>query len=319
MNVLIIYYSQTGNTQTIARCIRDGVREAGHSVYVVPLKQVNAAMLEEYDLIGLGSPIWCADPPPVRKFIESLPMQQGKHLFLFTTHGTMPDLYFPVVSRNVIEKGFQIVGMADWYGDCKIQVFRYPYFTTGHPDEIDKESAAAFGREVCRKSQAVRDGLEEPLKQVPPTNINPMQACAVINMLNGNTSPHCSLKQDRSKCLHEKGCSICQDNCPMGYIDLDQGKFGCHGDSCGDGHGCTYCEMLCPAGAIYAFEPTFEEEAKKDAARGFKMFQMILAEAEKAGRFRQLMPPEAFEEYVPFYQTTGHPRIRPLSCKEDNE
>jgi len=57
---------------------------------------------DQYDLIGLGSPVWCgAETPNVRRFVESLPPQQGRHIFVFNTHGVMPEQYFPAVVRRL--------------------------------------------------------------------------------------------------------------------------------------------------------------------------------------------------------------------------
>ena len=40
MKVLIVYYSQTGNTQKIARAVRDGLRKAGNETILKFLKKV---------------------------------------------------------------------------------------------------------------------------------------------------------------------------------------------------------------------------------------------------------------------------------------
>ena len=46
MNVLIIYYSQSGNTMLVARHIEKGLRRAGASVTVVKLKDATYEMME---------------------------------------------------------------------------------------------------------------------------------------------------------------------------------------------------------------------------------------------------------------------------------
>ena len=78
MKVLIIYYSQSGNTMLIARHIEKGLRRAGADVTVVKLKDATYEMMADYDLIGLGSPVWKADTPNMHHFIDRMPDQTTK-------------------------------------------------------------------------------------------------------------------------------------------------------------------------------------------------------------------------------------------------
>ena len=49
MKVLIIYYSQSGNTMLIARHIEKGLRKAGADVTVVKLKDASYEMMADYE------------------------------------------------------------------------------------------------------------------------------------------------------------------------------------------------------------------------------------------------------------------------------
>ena len=111
MKILIIYYSQSGNTRKIAKCIARGARSAGAEVDVVKLKDASYEMLDGYDLIGIGSPVWKADTPNLHGFIDKMPNQNGKLCFAFNTHGTLPHLYFPIVLPNLKNHGLLPIGM----------------------------------------------------------------------------------------------------------------------------------------------------------------------------------------------------------------
>ena len=119
MKALIVYYSQTGNTQKAARKIRDGLKAAGWEVYVSLLKNTKAEDLEDYDLVGIGSPVWYEMTPNMRLFVESLPDQKGKPAFCFCTHGTMPDLYFPLAVPQAYAEGLY----SSWMGQMVRQLF----------------------------------------------------------------------------------------------------------------------------------------------------------------------------------------------------
>lgn len=318
MKVLILYYSQTGNTQRIARAIRDGMRKAGDEVNLRFLKKAEPEELKDYDMIGFGSPIWYEMPPNVRRFVEEMPQLDGKLAFSFCTHGTMPDLYFPLAVPRLQRKGLKVVDWKNWYGNCSIQIFPEPYYTAGHPDEQDLSEALAWGEAVSGKAKRILAGEEELLPEAPMPNMMPMHANAAIDHLGGFHNIHGKLVRDPEKCLYPQ-CHICMDNCTMGYIDLaaEPQRYGSCGDACDDCHGCTYCEMLCPTGAIHPAVP-YEEAAPVGEDHGSGLFEMVLGKAREEGRFRPLISQEKVGKKTPFYSVhEKHPRIRQLSFTED--
>lgn len=318
MKVLILYYSQTGNTQKIARAIRDGMRETGDMVTLKFLKQTSFDELKDYDLIGFGSPVWYEMTPNLRKFVEEMPNLPGKLAFSFCTHGTMPDLYFPLAIPRLQKKGLKVIDWRAWYGNCSIQIFPEPYYTAGHPDGQDLDEAYAFGRSLSEKADRVHNGEEELIPDAPLPNMMPMHANAAIDHLGGFHNVHGRLVRDPEKCLYPK-CHICMDNCTMGYIDLGSApqRYGSCGDACDDCHGCTYCEMLCPVGAIHPVIP-YEEAAPVGKDHGSELFCTVLSKAEAEGKFRRLIPFEEVGTRTPYYSVhEKHPRTKQLSFRED--
>jgi len=82
MNVLVTYWSQTGNTRKIAEAI---FRSLVCDKTLKPFKEVET--LDEFDLIFIGYPIMQFGPPPVaRKFIT---LAEDKNVALFITHATV--------------------------------------------------------------------------------------------------------------------------------------------------------------------------------------------------------------------------------------
>ena len=316
MKILIVYYSQTGNTQKVARAIRDGMRDEGHEVDLRFIKNVEFSELEAYDMIGFGSPIWFEAPPVMRKFTEEMPGLAGKAGFAFCTHGTLPDLYFPLVVPRLQSKGLTMLGWKGWYGNCSVQVFPEPYYTAGHPDAVALEDAAAFGKELCAKAEKwfAGDSSVEPPTPMPCMSL--MHANVAIMHLGGLHNIHGALIRDPQKCLYPK-CTICMDNCPMDYIDLKSGRFGRDGDKCDDCHSCTYCELICPSGAIKPITP-YEELAPVGEYHGSELFIQTLSKAEEEGRFRRVIPFEEVGVRTPLYSVkTKHPRVKPLRFDED--
>ena len=293
MKVLIIYFSQSGNTRKIAHSIADGAREAADQVTVLSIKKVTYEMLDEYDLIGLGSPIWKADPPNIRRFYSNAPDQKGKHIFSFATHGTMPSFYFPVVLPNLKKAGFTVIGSARWYGNVVMPGMPEPYYTAGHPDEQDCAEAKAFGKEMVERSKRITAGETDLIPPMPENNVDQNQAVAIVNMLLEYGNPQGRIIRDPEKCIYPK-CTRCMDNCTMDYIDLASNpqKFGSEGHCCNDNHECAWCFMICPTGAI-RLDPDISEHIRPLIGARKPMFEKILNQAENDGLFRRLIP---FEE-----------------------
>ncbi len=290
MKVLIIYFSQSGNTRKIAHSIAEGSREAASQVDVRSIKKVTYDMLEEYDLIGLGSPIWKADPPNIRRFYRNAPDQKGKHIFSFATHGTMPSFYFPVVLPNLKKAGFTVIGSARWYGNVVMPGMPEPYYTAGHPDDQDCAEAKAFGKEMVLRSQRITAGETDLIPPMPKNDVNQNQAVAIVNMLLEYGNPQGRIIRDKEKCIYPK-CTRCMDNCTMDYIDLSckPQKFGSEGNCCDDNHECAWCFMVCPTGAI-RLEPDVYEHIKPFIGVRKPLFETILNKAEEDGEFRRLIP-----------------------------
>lgn len=316
MKVLIIYYSQSGNTQQIARAIRDGMREEGHTVDLKFLKKACFEDLEKYDMIGFGSPIWFEMPPNLRKFIEDSPKQDKKPAFSFCTHGTLPALYFPIVVPRLQRQGYTVLDWQDWYGDSAIQIFPEPYYTAGHPDGQDLAEAKEWGKAVCKKAEAYLAGDESIVPQAPMPDMLPIHASVAIEHLGSSHNIHGRLVRDPEKCLYPK-CHICMDNCTSDYIDLEEGLFGNCRNACDDSHGCTYCEMLCPVGAIHPVVP-YEVAAPVGQESDHGLFEMVLAQAEAKGKFRRHVPLSEVGTKTPYYSVHNtHPRMKPLRFEED--
>ncbi len=318
MRILIAYYSQSGNTQKIARQIRDGLRTAGAEVTCRFLNKVTYEELEAYDCLGLGSPIWYEMPPNVRKFVEEMPDQNGRLAFSFCTHCTMPNLYFPLVIPRLQRKGLRVVDWKNWYGDSAIQIFPEPYYTHGHPDATDLKEAYDWGGALFEKLRGILAGEPFDFPPAPEPDMLRMHANAAIEHLGGFHNVHGRFVRDPEKCLYPK-CHICMDNCTMGYIDLaaDPPKFGSCGNACDDPHGCTFCELLCPTGAIHPVVP-FEEAAPVGEEHSSELFETVLDKAEAEGKFRRLIPLSEVGTKTPFYSVYDkHPRRKALRYEED--
>jgi len=60
---LIIYFSQTGNTRRVAKCIQGGIIDLNGQCDITDLNDVDVKLLSDYDLVGIGCPVFYYKEP----------------------------------------------------------------------------------------------------------------------------------------------------------------------------------------------------------------------------------------------------------------
>jgi ferredoxin len=281
MKCIIIYFSQTGNTEKIALSIQSGIKKAAGHCDIQEIKNTNPRRLYEYDLIGLGSSVFGGQLGCLGVFLNDLRFVGGKHAFLFCTHGTTPESFYPAAYERMKRRGLTVIGIGDWYGDCNLLHMPQPYPTAGHPDMIDLQEADTFGQEMVERSRKITAGALDLIPPPPPPGPPPPP-------VKDNSTLHFSslLKYHKDKCLYPE-CRLCMENCPMYGIDLSVDP-PVLAKPC---LSCEFCARLCPTGALDMNEwlETMVTMGSKFLPNALKHF---MTEAGADGRFRRLIPLE---------------------------
>ncbi len=308
MKSIVIYHSWTGNTKRIAEAIHSGIKEIYDNCDIAALKEVDVEKLKDYELIGLGSFVQSfQEPAAVTDFIDAMPDLTGRHGFTFCTHGTLAGNFISRMVNGLRGKGLTVTGWDDWYGGGFIPLMPKPYYTDGHPDEIDLEEAAMFGREIARRSRKIADGESSLIPELPEKEEYDKRYGAPINLGGGSEmADMVKLKPvyNAEKCLYPK-CTKCMDNCPTKSIDLS-GTPKISYDTCGP---CMVwlCEQLCPTGAM---------EVKWDIADNmmdamtsiFEKLAEPMEEYKELRRFRSLITQEEGSG-TPLYKKKKRPKL----------
>jgi flavodoxin/NAD-dependent dihydropyrimidine dehydrogenase PreA subunit len=300
MKTVIVYYSQTGNTEQMAKAIQAGVKQAGSECDFIKMQDANPRKLYEYDLIGLGSMVLAFVPENVGNFIKEMRGVAGKHIFSFCTHGTHPELYFPDIYPKLRKRGLVVIGMKDWYCSVYLPSMPKPYPTDGHPDDIDIQQGKDFGKQMVENYKRIIAGEKGLLpakpkwpkdvtkKDLDPKSLNPTFASVV--------------KYHKEMCVYPK-CRLCMDNCPVNGIDLSFEK-PVIAKPC---IGCEFCTRLCPTGALESDEFDLATEALtiKELTRFYVPY---LDKPEKEGKFRPVLPREKWGTGKPIFRSYKHPQ-----------
>ena len=86
MKVLGTYYSDTGNTEKVAKAIYEEVSKK-NKADLKKVRDTNPQEFAEYDRVFLGSPIHSFDlPSPVKRILDALPKAPKYKLAGFITH-----------------------------------------------------------------------------------------------------------------------------------------------------------------------------------------------------------------------------------------
>ena len=289
---IVVYYSQSGNTKKIAEAVHRGMSQLMEQCDITRIKDMDTRDLAKYDLIGMGSPVWVyKEPANVGTFIDDMvPANvEGKHTFSFCTHGTCLGNYFARVVPALIQRGMTVIGWQNWFCSVYFPVVPKPYFTDGHPDEVDLKEAEDFGREMVERSRRIYSGEANIIPSLPrgseydeiydPGEMPPAEVLRAFYKVQSSLT----FTVDREKCNYPE-CTFCIDNCPMDSIDFSESPpvFNINCDKC------FLCEQTCPRGAI-----SIDCDPYSNAHLPMiPPLENSLAIFEARGRFRRLVPPE---------------------------
>lgn len=91
MRVSVVYWSGTGNTQTMAKAVAEGIADAGAEAVVTEVGEADAAALASENVFALGCPsmgVEQLEESEMEPFVEALePHVSGKKVLLFGSYG----------------------------------------------------------------------------------------------------------------------------------------------------------------------------------------------------------------------------------------
>ncbi len=88
MNILILYFSGTGNTHFIAELIKKQFSKQGNFAESLPVEIADLDEIKKFDILAFGFPIYaCKMPDFLKKYTDKFTLPKTKKIILFSTFG----------------------------------------------------------------------------------------------------------------------------------------------------------------------------------------------------------------------------------------
>ena len=146
MKSLVVYYSESGNTEKVAKAIALAI--AGD---IKRVEETKPEELANYDLIFIGTPVHGSRPAQkIEDFLDELPELSGKKAAAFCTlHLFGDETTFQIIKEKLEKKGiifidgFSCLGWSRLVGNFGPRIFN-----KGCPNSEDLRKAIEFAKRV---------------------------------------------------------------------------------------------------------------------------------------------------------------------------
>lgn len=271
--MLVLWYSQTGQTRRYARLIGCILQGKGLAADVCDMQSFDKKMLPDYDLIIVGTPVFYYDTPAnVGDWLETIPSVKGTPVAAFVSFGGPEGNQHNASShilKLLMDKGGAPVGR-----DAFRNIASYPTPNWNTPNQISGQhlpNAATFDQvrrfaadvmERVTLGETISVGYEVALREG-------LSWLPLVWMNKKAISKH---TVDAQKCI---GCQTCVRKCPTKAIDPFRQTV--ERDRC---LACFGCLNNCPASAVvmeYSGEPLygFPEYLKRNKIKIMEPLELI--------------------------------------------
>jgi flavodoxin len=169
LKVLVAYYSETGNTEKVAKAIHDEALKK-HQSHLRKIAEITADTLNNYNMVFFwGSPCHSADLAlPMKKFLEAIPKSPRSKFAGFFTHST----YTQDVSRNSFDSFASKCAISFENAGKEKQIdFRGNYNCQGAPSPTIKESIRKYFIEVLKSAEGWEEYIKGASKHPSPEDL----------------------------------------------------------------------------------------------------------------------------------------------------
>ena len=245
MKICLLYFSGTGATAKLSDIFQKHFTDLGHTVDLIRIKHNTSFHLENYELFGIGAPVYSYRAPRLVTQILNKLNFHGKPFFVYSTIGGQKGNTHWNLYKSVKETAGPCLGeftvaiitnIRSWMPNKRRIMPKYEITT------YDENRAMEFVHELF-------NNLEYDVEKIPKRYLI-LSIFTSLLTWRWQMQLTAGFKQvDKEKCTK---CSLCANEmCPSGAITLDS-----------EGHpkfsertcvGCQSCLNLCPVDAIWTY------------------------------------------------------------------
>jgi len=243
--VLIASFSQTGSTKKVADLIAKGLQISDWEIAHFNIAGSAIPKVEDYDIIGIGSPTYFFRPPfVVIDFVKKLEGLKNKSSFVFISHGTHSGDCGNWIRRALIRQGskdlgyFKSFGKDYWLGYIKRGVL----FSPNSPSPEELVSAEEFGKALITRYNEPKPAVESFDQSTPAMY-------GIERMLVARPFAKLMYSKTFSANSNCDTCGICIQKCPINNISVKKNGKPKWNSNC---MLCATCELICPIDAVHS-------------------------------------------------------------------
>lgn len=232
--VLLYYFSGSGNTKLIAEKVKEKLMGKSFSVRLENMSEVKRVEIENCEYVGLLFPVAIQSTyPNVWQFINNLPHSDGQKIFMIDTLLSFSGGVVGPVKKVLVSKGYNCVGALELKMNSSMQT-----------KAIEETKRFVKNDKAIKKAE---DFIEDLLKgnvfwhRVPIVS-DCMRSMSKSNKIWEQTSQHKRI--NHNTCI---GCKLCIHKCPVDAMSMKNDKVIFDDKLCVS---CMSCVNICPTNAF---------------------------------------------------------------------
>jgi ferredoxin len=236
MNVVIAYFSGTGNTGAIAQGYRRVLASMGHRVEVFSIEE--ASSLPDHDVLIVGGPIYAGNMPDelivwIRRNVRTIQADSSAKMAMVysTSAGLLNAHGVKSIGMKLIKKGYRLVDTPTFEMPRNFYIDKYD----PTPEDVQKKQ---FEEAAVRIVESVRTLDTNGEKNIAGSVLMIDLLADVFRIMAKSLGKKFHITE---RCI---GCGLCERNCPKKNIDHRKKEYS---NRC---MMCTRCIHNCPVNAI---------------------------------------------------------------------
>ena len=168
VKVLVVYDSLTGNVESMAQAVAEGAREAGASVTVSKVDEIDVEQIPTYDAFAFGSPTHCGNMSSKmnhlfnKKMIEHWGKLKYKVAVAFSSSGGLGggnEITLWTLISSILNFGMMTFGIPDYVASGV--TLHYGAVSVGKPDKNALNACRLLGKRLVEHARVLKVGLSQ--------------------------------------------------------------------------------------------------------------------------------------------------------------